>query len=61
MTLCRKCGMVNGGIETITDDIETYDICAKCGSDAVRHVDEDAYQDRLKKMPSGGEFYDDEF
>ncbi len=56
MTICKSCSRVEAGIKTIVDEVETWDTCAACGSDAIMHIDEDAYQDRLKQMPYGADF-----
>ncbi len=59
MIICRGCSSVEPGIKTIVEDFETYDTCARCDSWDILHIDEDAYQDRLKEMPYGAEFFND--
>lgn len=58
MTICKGCSRVDPGIKTIVEDFKTYDICALCCSQDIMSIDEDAYQDALKEMPYGAEFYD---
>ena len=59
MIICKSCSSVEPGIRTIVDDIRVYEACARCGSDELMTIDEGAYQDRLKEMPYGAEFYND--
>ena len=48
MTVCMECSSVEGGVVYADDDEDQQmPICACCGmEDSIKHVDEDAGQDR---------------